>query len=84
MLTYNADRTSYYEGAFVDGMRHGEGTIVYASGNTYVGSWERDKKCGRGSMTWKTTGVISWGWRGEVHCCSCRVVMLAPQHMASV
>ena len=45
-LFYNAERTSYYKGTFVDGKRHGHGRVVYKSGSVYDGSWEDDKKSG--------------------------------------
>ena len=32
---------------------------MYTSGNTYSGSWERDAKSGKGTMTWLTTGTSS-------------------------
>jgi hypothetical protein len=33
-------------------MKHGEGTSVYPSGNTYSGSWVQDQRQGQGTMNW--------------------------------
>ena len=35
--------------------------MVYADGSEYVGQWVKDKREGRGTMTWKTPeGVASY------------------------
>jgi hypothetical protein len=36
----NGDR---YEGEFVDGICHGDGTFTYASGRTITGQWDAGK-----------------------------------------
>ena len=53
---YNAERTSYYDGEWLNGMRHGYGVLQYKSGNTYTGEWVDNKKCGKGLMEWKDRG----------------------------
>ena len=35
-------------GQFEDGNYHGEGTLTFANGDTYVGQWKNDKKHGLG------------------------------------
>jgi hypothetical protein len=41
-------------GDWLDDMKHGQGTSVYPSGNTYSGSWMHDQRQGQGSMVWAT------------------------------
>lgn len=41
-------------GDWLDDMKHGQGTSVYPSGNTYSGSWVQDQRQGQGSMDWVT------------------------------
>lgn len=36
-----------YTGEFVQGMRHGQGQFLYASGAVYSGEWKHDKKHGQ-------------------------------------
>ena len=43
-----------FEGEFLKGLKHGYGKIIYPSGNTYEGLWERDMKEGKGIMSWET------------------------------
>jgi MORN repeat len=38
---------NYYEGNFVNGRRHGQGTFHYSSGTKYVGEWKADQKHGK-------------------------------------
>ncbi|CAM9980133.1 unnamed protein product, partial [Ascophyllum nodosum] len=35
-----------YKGQWLDGMRHDQGTFLYADGSRYVGYWLRNKKHG--------------------------------------
>ena len=37
-------------------MKHGQGSSVYPSGNSYNGSWVHDKLEGPGTMTWASKG----------------------------
>ena len=41
-----------YEGPFVDGWRHGEGTLALANGDLYVGSFVRGAIDGAGTYVW--------------------------------
>jgi hypothetical protein len=43
---------SYYEGDWIDGMKHGNGTMIYPSGNVFTGEWQYNLKHGRGEMLW--------------------------------
>jgi hypothetical protein len=40
------------QGEWANNKRHGQGKIVYVSGNTYEGAWREDKKSGYGVMQW--------------------------------
>lgn len=40
------------QGSWRNGKRHGQGRLVYESGNVYVGAWIDDRKCGKGRMDW--------------------------------
>ena len=37
-----------YEGGWVDGLKHGKGTVTYENGDKYEGEWIRGKKQGKG------------------------------------
>ena len=50
---FNSTRTSYYKGQWKEGSKHGQGEIVYCSGNTYMGQWDDNLKQGEGVMEWK-------------------------------
>jgi len=38
-ISYTADGSSYYDGEWVQNVRHGHGTRQYPSGNVYKGMW---------------------------------------------
>ncbi len=50
-----------YDGAWQEDMRHGYGTLTYATGEIYEGAWANDKKgarrhyCGGGEWWWWPT-----------------------------
>ena len=46
-LTWN---DSEYDGEFVEGKKHGQGTFTYPDGSKYVGDWQHDFKEGKGIM----------------------------------
>lgn len=41
-----------YEGEFFNGLRHGEGTIVWLDGDRYIGGWKNGNMHGRGNHTY--------------------------------
>ena len=42
-----------YTGFFVDGKKHGLGTMKYKNGEVYQGTWANDKRHGRGEMKYR-------------------------------
>lgn len=52
VFIFTQSSTTYrYEGEFVQGKRHGKGTIFYANGDTFVGTWEGGMRQGKGITT---------------------------------
>ena len=49
-LYYNNNVYYFYEGTFSDGLRHGQGKLVWKNGQRYEGNWEYDKINGSGTM----------------------------------
>jgi hypothetical protein len=45
-------KNSKYEGEWLNGQQHGEGTFTYEDGSTYKGRWVNNMRDGRGTMTW--------------------------------
>jgi hypothetical protein len=45
--------SSSYEGAFANGLRHGEGVQSWPAGRRYEGSWQADLPHGQGAMTYR-------------------------------
>ena len=41
-----------YEGRWENGQKHGQGTLVFASGAKYVGGWKYNKRNGKGTYTY--------------------------------
>ena len=48
-----------YIGDFVNGLRHGNGKIVYDCGKVYEGEWENDKKTGYGTITFQNKNTYT-------------------------
>ncbi|XP_077057278.1 radial spoke head 10 homolog B isoform X2 [Siphateles boraxobius] len=53
-------RMNEYTGEFVQGMRHGQGQFLYASGAVYSGEWKHNKKHGQGKYTFEN-GLVYEG-----------------------
>jgi hypothetical protein len=47
---------AWLSGEWQDDMKHGQGTSVYPSGNSYSGFWVHDRREGSGTMTWASKG----------------------------
>lgn len=48
-------QTSSSSGEWLEDKQHGNGCVVYPSGNRYEGNWSHGKKNGRGVMEWWTS-----------------------------
>lgn len=51
-----------YTGTVVGGKPHGEGKMVFNSGDVYDGSWEKGVMDGEGTMTYANGDVYEGGW----------------------
>lgn len=60
---------SRYVGALASSLRHGQGTMTFASGDVYTGTWSQDTIDGHGKMVYAATGNIYIGGfrRGSRH-----------------
>lgn len=48
-----------YEGAYVDGIKHGIGKMTFPNGDTYHGEWKDDKMHGDGSFMYANGDIFS-------------------------
>ena len=55
-----------YEGKFLDGLRHGSGSSIYANGDKYVGRWRGDVREGKGTCTFASGSVYEGLWSNDV------------------
>lgn len=51
-MEYDSEGLSFYEGDWVESIRHGFGMRRYASGNVYQGMWDNNIRHGEGTMRW--------------------------------
>jgi len=51
MRKYYANR-DIYDGEFLDGLRHGSGTLFYSNGDRYSGDFQKNLFHGFGTFTW--------------------------------
>lgn len=66
-LDYDADGKSYYDGEWVNGIKHGWGTRQYASGNIYHGMWFNNVRHGEGTMKWLNMDQVYIGqWENGI------------------
>ena len=56
----------YYEGQFLDGMRHGKGRYFYADGNVYMGMFKYNLFDGLGTFLWENGDYLEGNWRNGV------------------
>ena len=57
---YERSRNGYH-GEGKEGLRHGEGTMKFNSGNKYVGQFKANEFCGQGCLTLKDGTVYHEG-----------------------
>ena len=50
----------HHDGVFRDGLKHGEGSMLYKSGESYKGPWRRDKRHGQG-LSISSNGIVYEG-----------------------
>merc|ERR1719270_1798966 len=48
---------SRYDGEWLAGKRHGEGTFTFAKGGRYAGAWADDERDGRGTFYYADTSM---------------------------
>jgi hypothetical protein len=53
-----------YEGDFVDGFCHGNGTYIWTRGDKYVGQWVSGHQQGQGTLIWRGGNRYEGGWMG--------------------
>ena len=57
-----------YEGMFNDGVREGQGTMIYGeSGNKYEGEWKNDVKEGNGIYYCKNGKRVRGEWKNDTN-----------------
>ena len=54
-----------YEGQYLNGKFHGQGTYTWADGNTYAGEWKNNKRHGQGTNTWSDGTVKKGIWKNN-------------------
>ena len=55
-----------YEGEWKEGMKCGQGKMIYPNGDVYEGEWKNDKRNGKGSITYSSTGKKENGeWKDD-------------------
>ena len=52
------DNLGTYEGEFRDGKHHGQGTLTWTDGSSYIGQWKEGKHHGQGTITF--SGGSKW------------------------
>ena len=64
-----ATKTYYngtYTGNFLNGIRSGQGVMLYTDGSKYEGSWENDMKSGSGTFTWQEGHVYIGEFKNDM------------------
>lgn len=54
--------TNYYQGEYLDDLKHGQGEFYWASGGHYVGGYVHDFKHGYGMVTWADGSYFKGTW----------------------
>ena len=61
--TYVWENGDNYQGEFVDGLFHGNGSIVYSDRSSYVGEWKDGKQNGQGTYTFSDGSSYTGEWK---------------------
>jgi|GEM_PF-4907564 len=61
--TFKDKKYGVYEGYFIQGKRHGQGTQTWPSGDKYTGAWKDHKKHGQGTYTWPNGNKYTGAWK---------------------
>lgn len=61
---------SRYEGSWHNGLRHGEGNLLYSSADTkgrvrYIGEWDKNLRSGTGLQVWKDGSEYDGSWKND-------------------
>lgn len=51
-MDYDSEGRSYYDGDWINNVKHGWGTRQYPTGNIYQGMWFNNIRHGEGTMKW--------------------------------
>eukprot|EP01101_Sappina_pedata_P003226 TRINITY_DN1344_c0_g1_i1.p1 TRINITY_DN1344_c0_g1~~TRINITY_DN1344_c0_g1_i1.p1 ORF type:complete len:974 (-),score=262.23 TRINITY_DN1344_c0_g1_i1:154-3075(-) len=62
---FTSDDGSFYDGAWKDNLRHGEGIYKNALG-TYEGFWKSGRRSGQGSMRYTNGSLYSGSWENDL------------------
>lgn len=66
-MDYDCEGKSYYDGDWVNGIKHGWGTRQYPSGNIYHGMWFNNVRHGEGTMKWLDRDQVYGGqWENGI------------------
>jgi hypothetical protein len=66
-MDYDGDGKSFYDGDWINNVRHGWGTRQYPSGNIYQGMWFNNVRHGEGTMKWVDRDQIYTGqWENGI------------------
>lgn len=66
-MDYDSEGKSFYDGDWVNNVKHGWGTRQYASGNIYKGMWFNNCRHGEGTMNWMDKDQIYTGnWENGI------------------
>ena len=65
-FTTNHNSEGYrYEGEFMDGLRHGKGSIFYPNGDTFSCTWQNGKRHGKGTTTPAIGSQYTTEWKED-------------------
>ena len=54
-----------YTGDWINGLRIGQGTIIWGDGAVYIGKWENNKRHGQGKMIWNNGQEYIGEWHHD-------------------